>query len=121
MRRSTTMIRSPPTHYLREMLGVILKENSFEFNGKTYLQAHGVTMGTKTAVSFANIFMAEIETNLMQQNNTKPREWKRHIDDVFSLWDCNRNEVERFIEQANTFHPTKLFSWVQWYSKERDS
>ena len=88
MRRSTTMIlRSPPTHYLREMLGVILKENSFEFNGKTYLQAHGVTMGTKIAVSFANIFMAEIETNLMQQNNTKPREWKRHIDDVFSLWD----------------------------------
>ena len=67
-------------------------------------------MGTKTAVSFANIFMAEIETNLMQQNNTKPREWKRYIDDVFSLWDCNRNEVERFIEQANTFHPTIKFT-----------
>ena len=99
-----------PTHYLREMLGVILKENSFEFNGKTYLQTHGVAMGTKTAVSFANIFMAEIETNLMQQNNTKPGEWKRHIDDVFSLWDCNRNEVERFIEQANTFHPTIKFT-----------
>ena len=49
-----------------------------------------------------------IETNLILQNNTKPREWKRYIDDVFSLWDCNRNEVERFIEhcQANTFHPT---------------
>ena len=61
-------------------------------------------------VSFANIFMAEIETNLMQQNNTKPREWKRYIDDVFSLWDCNRNEVERFIEQTNTFHPTIKFT-----------
>ncbi|XP_068672931.1 uncharacterized protein [Montipora foliosa] len=99
-----------PTHYLREMLGVILTENSFEFNKKNYLQTHGIAMGTKTAVSFANIFMAEIETNLMQQNNTKPREWKRYIDDVFSLWDCNRNEVERFIEQANTFHPTIKFT-----------
>ena len=99
-----------PTHYLREMLGVILTENSFEFNKKNYLQTHGVAMGTKTAVSFANIFMAEIETNLTQQNNTKPREWKRYIDDVFSLWDCNRNEVERFIEQANTFHPTIKFT-----------
>ena len=99
-----------PTHYLREMLGVILTENSFEFNEKNYLQTHGVAMGTKTAVSFANIFMAEIETNLMQQNNTKPREWKRYIDDVFSLWDCNRNEVERFIEQTNTFHPTIKFT-----------
>ena len=41
----------------------------------------------KTAVNFANIYMAEIETNLIQQSNTKPREWKRYIDDVFSLWD----------------------------------
>ena len=88
----------------------LLTENSFEFNEKNYLQTHGVAMGTKTAVSFANIFMAEIEANLMQQNNTKPREWKRYIDDVFSLWDCNRNEVERFIEQANTFHPTIKFT-----------
>ena len=39
-----------------------------------------------------------------------PREWKRYIDDVFSLWDCNRNEVERFIEEANTFHPTIKFT-----------
>ena len=45
-----------PTRYLREMLGVILTENSF---------AHGVAMGTKTAVSFASVFTAEIETNLL--------------------------------------------------------
>ena len=86
------------------MPGLILIENSFEFNKKDYLQTHGVAMGTKTAVSFANIFMAEIETNLILQNNTKPRVWKRYIDDVFSLWDYNRNEVERFIEEANSFH-----------------
>ena len=67
-------------------------------------------MGTKTAVSFATVFMAEIETNLILQNNTKPRVWKRYIDDVFSLWDCNRNEVERFIEEANSFHPTIKFT-----------
>ena len=46
-----------------EMLGAILTENSFESNGKNCLQPHGVAMGTKTAVSFANIFMAEIEAN----------------------------------------------------------
>ena len=68
-------------------------------------------MDTKTAVSFANKFMAEIETNhLIQQNNTKPRVWKRYIDDVFSLWDCNRDEVQHFIEEANTFHPTIKFT-----------
>ena len=67
-------------------------------------------MGTKIAVSFANIIMAEIETNLILQNNTKPKVWKRYVDDVLSLWDCNRNEVERFIEEANSFHPTIKFT-----------
>ena len=45
----------------------------------------GCAMGTKRAMSFANIHKAEIETNLIQQSNTKPREWKCYIDDVFSV------------------------------------
>ena len=36
-----------PTLYLRDMLRLILKENSFHFNGKNYLQTHGTAMGTK--------------------------------------------------------------------------
>ena len=36
--------------------------------------------------------------------------FNNYIDDIFSLWDCKRNEVERFIEQANTFHPTIKFT-----------
>ena len=51
-----------PTHYMRQMLRLILKENSFQFNGKLYLQTHRTAMGTKTAVSSANIFMSYIET-----------------------------------------------------------
>ena len=39
-----------PTHYLPEMLRLILKENFFHFSGKHYLQNHGTAMGTKTAV-----------------------------------------------------------------------
>ena len=43
-------------------------------------------MGTKMAVSFANIFMALTETKLIQQSETKHREWKCCVDDVlFSI------------------------------------
>ena len=65
-----------PTRFLREMLG---------------LQTHGTAMGIKMAVSFANIFMAKIETTLIQQSETKPKEWRRYIDDIFSLWDSHEN------------------------------
>ena len=47
------------------MLRLILKETSLLFNGKNYLQIHGTTMGTKMAVSFANLFMAAVETEIL--------------------------------------------------------
>ena len=63
-----------PTKYLREMLTLIPKENSFRFNGEDYLQIHGTAMGTKIAVAFANIFMANSESI------AKPTAWKGYID-----------------------------------------
>ena len=66
--------KNPPiaTHLLKEMLSLILKENSFHFNGKDYLQTHGTAMGTKMAVAFANIFMATIEKEILKQSRRKP-------------------------------------------------
>ena len=51
-----------PTQSLERALRLILKENSFHFYGKNYLQTHGTAMGTRVAVAFANIFMAKVET-----------------------------------------------------------
>jgi len=100
-----------PTCFLREMLaGLILNGNSFQFNGANYLETHGTAMGTKMAVSFANIFLAKTETTLMQRSETKPKEWGRYIDDIFSLWDNDEKDVDQFIEQANKLHPTIKFT-----------
>jgi len=70
------------------MVSLILKENSFQFNGKDYLQTHGTAMGTKMAVQVR----------------------KRFIDDVFPLWNITKDGVENFIEQANKCHPTIKFT-----------
>ena len=53
---------------------------------------------------FANIFMAEIE--IISRSATKPLTWKRYIDDVFSLWNLRKNEIQTFIELANNYHAT---------------
>ena len=94
------------------MLTLILNENYFQFNGKNYLQIHGTAMGTKMAVAFANIFMADIETQIVSQSvAVKPTVWKRYIDDIFPLWDTrNLHDIEWFIEQANSYNPTIKFT-----------
>ena len=67
-------------------------------------------MGTKMAVAFANIFMAKVETEILNQSALKPLVWKRYIDDIFSLWTLNREEIMQSIEQANKHHPTIKFT-----------
>ena len=67
-------------------------------------------MGTKAAVAFANIFMAKIKNQILQQSNHKPLEWVRFIDDIASFWDVPIDEVKQFIEEANRFHPTIKFT-----------
>ena len=89
-------------------------------------------MGTKMAVSFANIFMAKIETTLIQQSETKAKEWRRYIDDIlptwggglrdetkngcvgdFSLWDGDKKDKkdeDQFTEEGKKFHPTIKFA-----------
>ena len=99
-----------PTNSLKEMLQLILGENSFSFNGRNYLQTHGTAMGTKMAVAFANIFMSEVETEILKASDIKPLQWKRYIDDVFSLWGCERDKIQLFIKEANKHHATIKFT-----------
>ena len=66
-------------------------------------------MGTKMAVSFANIFMAKVETDVINQSPNKPLIWKRNIDHIFSLSNTNKEAIN-FTELANSFYPTIKFT-----------
>ena len=46
----------------------------------------------------------------MSQSRIKPTVWKRFIDDVFSLWDIDKQEIDLFLEEANSFHPAIKFT-----------
>ena len=62
---------------------ILLAGKFFHFNGKHYLQTHGTAMGTKTAVFFANIFMAYIKTTTLSKTVCKLTVWKCYIADIF--------------------------------------
>ena len=73
----------------------MVQENSSQFFGKDYLQTYSTTMETKiqyVAVSFANIFMAKIETEIINHRTKKAL------------------EVNTFIEQANRYHHAIKFT-----------
>ena len=94
------------------MLIFILQNNHFTFNGKTYLQIHGTSMGTPFAPNYANIFMAEIERNILENppQNKRPTLWKRFIDDIFMIWPHGQTALHHFLEHINLLHETIKFT-----------
>ena len=94
------------------MLIFILQYNHFTFNGKTYLQIHGTSMGTPFAPNYANIFMAEIEKNILENppQNKRPTLWKRFIDDIFMVWLHGHTALHQFLEHINCLHETIKFT-----------
>jgi len=54
--------------------------------------------------------MSLAETEIICQSKTKSLEWKKYIDDIFSLWNAVKKEIEDFIVLANRHHPTIKFT-----------
>ena len=67
-------------------------------------------MGTKIAIAFANIFMANIKAQILSKSLIKPMIWERCIAGIFSLWDNSKPNIDKFITQANSHHPTIQFT-----------
>ena len=59
-----------------------------------------------TKIAFANIFMAKIEKEILRQSTKQPLVWEMFIDDIFCLWDINKEYIQLFNEKANSYHPT---------------
>ena len=54
--------------------------------------------------------MGTVESQILRRSVLKPLVWKRFIDDIFSIWNINKDEVTQFIEQANSHHHTFKFT-----------
>ena len=55
------------TDFIIKAIHLVLEENTFNFDGKTYRQIKGTAMGTKVAPSYANLVMGFLEEKLYQE------------------------------------------------------
>ena len=87
------------TEDLVKMAGFVLWNNYFEFNGQVKHQILGTAIGTKFAPTYACIFMDEIETNFIQNQEFQPVVWFRYIDDVFFIWIHGPDKLVSFMTE----------------------
>ena len=95
-----------PPGNMKDLLDIVIKQNYFQFADKMYHQVQGTAMGTKMAPSYANIFMAELEEQLLANYPIEPALWKRFIDDILCIWPGPTSEFKEFLKYLNEAHPT---------------
>ena len=101
---------------LVELAEIVLKNNIFQFDEKTFKQLRGTAIGTKFAPPYAILFMADLEEKTLSPSEKKPVVWWRYIDDIFFIWEHGEESLEKFLNKLNSFHPTIKFTAE--YSKE---
>ena len=71
----------------------------------------GTAMRCRCAVCLANIFLDQLETQILHSapDNLRPLLWKRFIDDIFLIWVHGRTKFQTFLKHLNSFHPTINF------------
>jgi hypothetical protein len=75
-----------------------------------YVQHNGVAMGAPLAPVMADIFMAHMETTLMDElKRIGVCEWHRYVDDTFALVDPD-TKVDDILSILNNFHPSIKFT-----------
>ena len=62
-------------------------------------------MGTKMAPQYANIFMANLEENFLQNTHNTPLIYFRCIDDMFLLWTHGEEKLLQFYKDFNSEDP----------------
>ena len=93
-----------------ELMEIVLTHNNFVFGEDHYLQISGTSMGTKMAPSMACLFMGVLESQLLSSSPRAPLMWTRYIDDIFFIWTHGPEELDRFLEMSNNFHPSIKFT-----------
>ena len=85
----------------------MLKINIFTFGKKILKQKRRTAIGTKFAPLYNNLFMAELEEEIIKESEFKPYLRWRYIDDIIFLW---VNKLNIFIGKINKVHPTITFT-----------
>ena len=94
---------------MRELILLCTKNVYFTFNGETFIKVDGVAIGSPLAPILANIFMAELQRNLIPILKDHLSCWRRYVDDTICF--IKNGSVEHVLSTLNNFHSSIKFTY----------
>ena len=56
------------------------------------------------------IFIDSLKEDILSNSLLKPLVWWRYTDDIFMMWQHGEEDLQKFLEALNCFHPTIKFT-----------
>ena len=95
-----------------KLLKLVLENCMFTFQGYFFKQLHGAAMGSPCSPVVANIYMEYLEDLVLGLEASIPiKEWKRYVDDIFSIIPKGKREVK--LQYLNSIDPHTKFTVEQ--------
>jgi len=97
---------------LYSLVEVVLEQNFFKFNNKTYKQTKGLAMGCPLSPLLAELFLKDFESRLQRLTTfkNKIKLWRRYVDDIFAVIEGNLVDIQEFVAELNGVHERMRFT-----------
>lgn len=90
---------------------ITLLKDFFQFENKFYKQKEGWSMGSSHSPLMAEIFMNNLENNILNNSSHSPiKHWFRYVDDCFILLEGAKEDAYALLEIVNNLHSNINFS-----------
>ncbi len=86
---------------IMELLDHVLAQCMFTWDGALYRQSSGLPIGGRLSPILANIFMENLEHEVLCSPIVIPKVFFRYVDDVFLVWDQSRGPHKLFLAELN--------------------
>ena len=96
---------------IANLLKMCLKSIYFSFGGNFYEQKEGAAMGSPVSAVVANLYMEFFEELALETALTRPRLWKRCVDDTFYI--LRKGSIEALLRHLNGVRPIIKFTVEQ--------
>ena len=96
---------------MKELFLLWTKKIHFTFNGKIYMEVDGVAMGSPLRPVLADIFMIELEQEILAELTQYIKYCKRYGDDTISF--VNLGPIDYIITKLNSFDNNIQFTFEE--------
>ena len=96
---------------IADLLEMCLRSTYFSFGGNFYEQKEGVVMGSQVSAVVANLYMEFFEELALEMAPTRPRLWKKNVDDTFCI--LRKGSTKKLLCHLNRVWPTIKFTVEQ--------